>query len=249
MRGMTMQQTWDASLHPRIGTGQFTGKDHTSPEGGLTFADPALFDAIDETYPVPQADNLEAVSATVLAVAADVNTASSVAQALEVDERQGGYYLNAAGYLGLVEADHAPGAGATLWRLTSLGEHLTRLDDDERAARVAALAECTPAVAAYRDRGPGGAADAIAERAELSEDTIGRRAATAERWAKAIDAADYLTSEARTAGAARDRFAQAAAAAKQERLHAPSTPKAAVYCPDCFTAIPATGVCGSFLCA
>ena len=66
-----------------------------------------------------------------------------------------------------------------------------------------------------------------------------------------MDALDYAASEARITEAARGRFEVAAAAAKAERevILAARAPKAAVMCLDCFTAIPASGVCGSIICA
>lgn len=244
--------TWDETQHPRTHAGQFSDKTHTAPETGLHLrALPSLIDAIDESYPVPQANSLESVSATVSAVAADVNTPSSVAEALDMDDRQGSYYLNAAAYLGLVEADREFDTGASIWRLTALGEQMTHLSDHERAALIAELAESTPAVAGFRENGAEGAADAIAENSDLGPDTIARRAATASSWAATIDALDYAASEARITEAARGRFEHAAAAAKAERevILASRQPKAPEVCGDCFTEIPASGVCGSFACA
>lgn len=250
MDGMTTV-TWDETKHPREQGGRFDAKAQSAPEPALHLrALPSLTDAINETYPVPQANSLESVSAAVSAVAADVNTPSSVAQALDMDDRQGAYYLNAAGYLGLVESDRDYETGAALWRLTALGEEMTRLDDEQRAALIVELAESTPAVAGFRENGLSGAEDAIAERAELGEETIGRRAATASSWAAAIDAHDFAHSEAQITELARDRFATAAASAKTERaaLAAARVEKAPEYCPNCFTQLPASGVCGSFIC-
>jgi hypothetical protein len=242
---------WDEAKHPRESAGTFATKTNSAPETGLHLrALPSYTEAIDESYPVPQANRLEQVSAAVAAVANDVNTPGSVAQALDMDHRQGAYYLNAAGYLGLVESDPSYDGGSA-WRLTALGEEMQRLDDDERAQLVVELAEATPAVAGFRENGLEGASDAISERAELGEDTTARRAATASSWAAAIDAHDFARGEAQINEDARGRFAIAAAAAKAEReaLVAARTPKPVEYCGECFTALPVTGVCGSFACA
>lgn len=243
--------TWDETQHPRQQGGTFAEKAHTTPEAGLHLrALPSLIDAINESYPVPQADSLESVSATVSAVAADVNTRSAVAQALGMDDRQGSYYLNAAAYLGLVEADHGYETGTGIWRLTGLGEQMTHLPDNERAALIAELAESTPAVSGFRANGVEGAADAIAESSELSPDTIARRASSASRWAAAVDALDYAQSEARITEAARGRFEIAAAAARAEReTILAARVKTPAVCGECFTELPTSGVCGSFICA
>ena len=244
--------TWDEKQHPRESAGTFTEKSNSAPETGLHLrALPSLIDAIDESFPVPQANSLESVSATVSAVAADINTPASVSQALDLHERQGSYYLNAAGYLGLVEVDSDYETGAGIWRLTGLGEQMTHMADHERAALIAELAESTPAVAGFRENGLEGAADAIAENSDLGEETIARRVATASSWAATIDALDYATSEARITEAARGRFELAAAAAKAERaqLIAERQPKEPSLCMNCFVQLPASGVCGSFDCA
>lgn len=244
--------TWDETKHPREQAGTFAEKAHTAPETGLHLrALPSLTDAIDESFPIPQANSLESVSATVSAVAADVNTPSAVAQALDMDDRQGSYYLNAAGYLGLVEVDADYETGAGVWRLTGLGEQMTHMPANERAALIAELAESTPAVAGYRENGTAGAGDAIAENSELGDETIARRAATASSWAATIDALDYAANEARITEAARGRFELAAAAAKTERdvILAARAPKAAQICDSCFMEMPTSGACGSFVCA
>lgn len=244
--------TWDETKHPREQAGTFAEKANTAPETGLHLrALPALTDAIDESFPVPQANSLETVSATVSAVACDVNTPASVSSAIDMDIRQAGYYLNAAGYLGLVEVDADYETGAGVWRLTGLGQQMTHMPANERAALIAELAESTPAVAGFRENGMDGAADAIAENSDLGDETIARRAATASSWAQAVDALDYAASEARVTEAARGRFEIAAAAAKAERevILAARAPKAAVICPDCTMVMPSSGACGSFICA
>ncbi|WP_018185982.1 hypothetical protein [Microbacterium sp. 77mftsu3.1] len=239
---------FDEAQHPREAAGRFTDKAHTAPEAALLAPTGTLTEAINDAYPIPQANSLEKVSATVSAVAADVTTPRSVALALGVDDRQGAYYLGAAGYLGLVEHD-TDFEGAAAWRLTALGEHMTRLEDHERAALLAELAESTPAVAGYRENGEEGAADAISEVAELGDETIGRRAATAASWAKTIDAQSYVADESRVTAEARENFALAAAAARDERaVIAARAPKVAEVCQNCFTEIPASGTCGSFTC-
>lgn len=249
---MTATAIWDETNHPREKAGTFATKANTAPESGLHLrALPTLADAIDESFPIPQANSLISVSATVTAVAADVNTPASVAEAIDMDVRQASYYLAAAGYLGLVEVDADYETGAGVWRLTGLGEQMQHMPANERAALVAELAESTPAVAGYRENGLDGAADAIAESSELGDETIARRAATASSWAHAVDALDYAASEARITEAARGRFEVAAAAAKAERevLLAARAPKQVEVCPSCFMEMPSSGSCGSFICA
>ena len=244
--------TWDETKHPREQAGTFAEKTNTAPEAALHLrALPSLTDAINESYPIPQANSLVSVSATVSAVAADVNTPSSVAEAISMDPRQASYYLNAAGYLGLVEVDTEYDTGAGIWRLTGLGEQMTHMPANERAALIAELAESTPAVAGFRENGLDGATDAIAESSDLGDETIARRAATASSWAQTIDALDYAASEARVTEAARGRFELASAAAKAERevLIAARTPKAPEICGSCFMEMPTSGACGSFVCS
>lgn len=228
----------------RRGNGRFGEQLHSTPEAAIRSV-PSLVDAIDESYPVPQANNIESVGAAVSAVASDVNTPSSVAQALDMDDRQGAYYLNAAGYLGLVEQDADFGGGAAFWRLTALGDEYSQMDAGSRASLLMELAESTPAVAGFRDGGIEGASDAIAERSELGDDTIKRRASTAASWAASIDAHDFTTGAARIDEEARGRFATAALTAKSDRdaFLASRAPKEPEVCTECWLQIPASGVC------
>ncbi len=246
---------WDESKHPRAIGGTFREVPKGAPYRGSLHTSQSRFpgemtDSINEAYPVPQANNLEQVSVVVEAVGADVNTASSMALALGLDERQGNYYLSAAGYLGLVESESDSETGLATWSLTALGQEAIASDDDERAMLIAELAASTPAVAAFREGGMDAATNAIAEAASLSDETIARRAACASSWAQTIDAADYLGREANVISIARDRFPEAIAAARAERTEALTARKVAEpkFCDNCFTQLPVTGICTSLAC-
>lgn len=145
--------TFNEAAHPRGATGQFASK-QLAEAGDLGLDAPAgsVLEADwepDDAYPYPQANDLDKVSAVVDCVAAGADTSDGVASALDVDDRQGGYYLSAAGWLGLVEKHAGEYSDSDAYRLTDLGadfaeqgpqgrsatltDMVDRLDDPERA--------------------------------------------------------------------------------------------------------------------
>ena len=81
---------------------------------------------LNNKFPAPQANRLDKVAVVVDAIAAGCTTAESIAEALGVVDRQGGYYANAAGSLGLASQQNNE------WELTDAGEDLRSRDSYER---------------------------------------------------------------------------------------------------------------------
>jgi hypothetical protein len=122
-------------------------------------------------YPVPQADRPEVVAQVVDAIGAQGPfTSSEIATLLGVDDRQGDYYANAAGTLGLI----APVGGGTprMWDLTKGGDWYL---DQPPVGRVLDLAERMLAVPYVQDP------ESVYEE-NVGDNTATRRKKTAQTW-------------------------------------------------------------------
>lgn len=201
---------------------------------------------VDDSFPYPQANDLDKVACTVDAVNAGANTPEAIAEALGVHDREGAYYADAAGYLGLVEPVH--GEEVRTYNCTSLGQTMALADNEDRARLIADMLEHVPAVDLYADGGE----DAVIELYNLdglSETTATRRAATIRSWVNQISDPRHLAGSVRTchmqtinrAGPAA-RQAQAAAARRRAEQSAREAQPPAV-CPECFMQLPTSGHC------
>lgn len=158
----------------------------------------------DEEYtnwPIPQANDLDKVASVVDSISHEATTADSIGEAIEVGERQGSYYANAAGYLGLVEK-HKDDLGSTHYALTQAGQTFANSGPAERAAMLAEMVNRTPLARSYRQNpnlealqkdiaagnDNGGYSDTVAK----------RRTSTLTSWISAIENVDQFTNQIST---------------------------------------------------
>ena len=194
-----------------------------------------------ELAPLPQANNLGALAAVVDAVAAGCDTTAEIAEAIDMADRQGGYYPNGAATLGLIVK--AAGTHPARWRLTADGLTFVDLDAAGRAAMLARIIAEYGQVQTFREDG--------AEKLEgyyllegLAPATARRRVSTISTWSQwaaraAAGLADREVGEA--SAATRLRAPQVLAARKAaERRHA--LPQAAT-CTRCYVQLAANGTC------
>ena len=201
---------------------------------------------VNEDFPHPQADNLDKVSSTVDAVAAGANTAEGLSIALDVVGRQGYYYGDAAGYLGLVQVSES--GGLKEYELTERGEQFAQADADERAAILRETITGMPLMQTYLQDGDEGALDYIRDSQDVNDTTAQRRLSTLKGWSQTV--ADEHFSQAiesdRTSGAARlfdaSAHAQEQRRAREARVTVKEPLRGAV-CPRCFTVMSLTGAC------
>jgi hypothetical protein len=228
--------------HPRIADGTFAQKLQTSPEVALAFSDTAF--QVNDAFPIPQANDLEKIAALVDAVDAGANTGAAIAETFDLSDRQGPYYLDAAGYLGLV--DVVSGVDVRTFELTSLGQQMLASDELGRVEILKTLVASTPAVQIYADGGEEAMLDFLSE-AGLGDGTAARRGASATSWYQALTASqdfagaigDELVAARARSGMAAAHAREAAAARSMARAERPVK-----VCTNCFMQMPASGVCG-----
>lgn len=242
--------TFDTRLHPRTPAGVRSGGQFaTRPnaEADLQLAPTALDVRIDEGFPVPQANNLDAIASVPDAVAAGADTPKGIAAALGMSDREGDYYGNAAGYLGLVELEpHAP---VRTFRLTDAGRVLAETPDPAaRAQLMAAIVDEVPAVQDLRDGDEQGVIDRLAGDRDLSGTTITRRLDSFRSWdrqtASPIELADQV---ALVADGVRTNIGAAIQVSRSERDAAKAHRREAApaLCGSCFMQLPSSGLCDS----
>lgn len=156
------------------------------PNGGMltSFTRAPSTPAIEEpSADWPQANQLEKVAATTVAVQDGACTASTIAESLGVVERQGAYYAAAAEGLGLIE--RIPNTSPAEYQATEFGEDFIDSDTSERSAILASAVSAHPGVKAYRDSGEDESMLlSQAEQSGLSPETAGRRVSTIRTWSK-----------------------------------------------------------------
>lgn len=142
-------------------------------------------------FPVPQANNLSRIGEVALFVASGLKTAADIGAAFPQNDgkseenaaRDGLYYLDAAGYLGLVTRERD--GRSMSFELTDSGKRYIDLDSEGREAYLRALATATPLIQAYAyAKGRGLFELLVAE--GMSEQTARRRVSTAYAWDKAL---------------------------------------------------------------
>ncbi|MGW8431214.1 DUF7226 domain-containing protein [Curtobacterium citreum] len=200
---------------------------------------------VNDSFPFPQANDLEKIVTVVDAVAANADTSAAIADTIGVTaEREGTYYADAAGYLGLVETNTT--GGLRTYELTELGEHLQLADTAERADLIRQLVTRVPAVDEYAFRGEDGLAEFMEEETDLTGSTLERRAATITSWYKAAKSGEELTGKIGDQRAGADARVLAAAAratvARQEAAER-AQPKPAAVCMEHFVELPVSGIC------
>ena len=238
--------TKDANGRPVSGGQFYFGRDGGTAAPEVTLASFRTQATINEAFPFPQANDLEKVLTVVDAVAAHADTSAAIADTIGVSaEREGTYYADAAGYLGLVETETTN--GLRTYQLTELGEHLYVAEPHERAELLRQIVARVPAVDEYSIRGDDGLAEYMGEETQLTGTTLDRRAATITSWHRAVISGDALADKLDTERAGADTRVLAAAlmAAETRREHAARNRVAptADVCTGCFMELPVSGHC------
>lgn len=203
------------------------------------------------SWPIPQANDLDKVATVIDSISNDATTADSIGEAIDVGSRQGSYYANAAGYLGLVEK-HKDDIGSTHYALTQAGQAFANSEAGERAAMLSEMVNRTPLGRSYRNNpAPEELEKEIASGGEAggySETVAKRRLSTLNTWIATVDNRESLTANitaqqkntiARSVSASIKQ--QAEQAEKRRAFVAERTVGAT--CPTCFMIKPISGVC------
>lgn len=208
-------------------------------------------DASYDSWPLPQADNLDKVSTVVDAISGGATTPESIGESIDAVDRQGSYYANAAGYLGLVEKSKDD-VGMTQFSLTMAGQTFQNLPTEDRAMMLKQLVEQTPLMQSFRSSGN--------SREEL-EKTIGqsggheasvskRRAASIMAWNDSLANVESLSASmdtgrqqtiSRSIEASQKQAVERAN--KQQALFASVVKQHGAICSQCFMAKSLNGTC------
>lgn len=145
-------------------------------------------------FPVPQANSLLRVGEVALYVKAGLTTAETVGEAFPHNRskspknahRDGRYYLDAAGYLGLVRK--ARKGRSMDFELTEAGERFVGLDENGRRAYLSSLAASSPLMQAFAYAKGSGVFDRLTADG-MGAETARRRISTAYSWASALGTA------------------------------------------------------------
>lgn len=208
-------------------------------------------DASYDSWPLPQADNLDKVSTVVDAISGGATTPESIGESIDAVDRQGSYYANAAGYIGLVEKSKDD-VGMTQFSLTMAGQTFQNLPTEERAVMLKQLVEQTPLMQSFRSSGN--------DREEL-EKTIsqsgGHEASVSKRRAASIMAWNDSLANVESLSASMDTGRQQTIsrsieasqtqaverANKQQALFASVVKQHGAICSQCFMAKSLNGTC------
>jgi hypothetical protein len=230
--------------HPRASAGTFADKLQSRPEIllGSALLPPSDYE-VDTSFPIPQANDLEKIAAIVDVVDAGANTGDAVAETFGLSGRQGQYYMDAAGYLGFVDA--VPSEAGKTYELTSLGAQMLASDNADRVAILRHVVAAVPAIQTYMAEGEDAMLNELSD-AGLGDGTAERRGACATSWFQALthdETFDDLVGE--ELNGARERAGAAAAHAYEARTLRISAlaPRRAAVCTSCFMELPASGVC------
>lgn len=185
-------------------------------------------------FPAPQADRLDKVAVAVDAVQAGADTPEAIAEALDIDPRQGGYYGDAAGYLGLLSQESE---NPKRYALTAAGEQYYDASPEDREAILVGLVAETDLVQEYEDRGLAGVEEVLGDR-NYAESTASRRAKTAESWSEQVASSGLCTPEA--IDAARERARKFVAERPAVQVTAPVKREV---CTECWTEKSVSGAC------
>lgn len=222
--------------------GQFSPNSHDEAGNFPVFIDPALIEtnAAYDSYPVPQADSLAKLSVAIDAIDSGIGHPETTSEAMGMVPRQGAYYLNAAGYLGIAEQD-ADGE----YHLTELGEEIAQHQGEDRISALSQVVSYAPLVRAVSQDDDVAMADALGD---LGDGTSERRIATARVWANASAESDRLTIEYAESYAKQSPGFEEAAKRSREIIRRSREQKretAPSFCPECFMQLPVTGVCSN----
>lgn len=201
---------------------------------------------VNEDFPHPQANRLDKVSTTVDAIYNGATTPASLSHALDVVDRQGSYYGDAAGYLGLVE-ERKDGEFKEYY-LTSKGELFVEQDAAGREQILRETIDNMPLMQIYREEGDEAAMGFIQDTQDLGDTTASRRLTTLKTWDDTLASSISESIEADRADG-ESRFVEAsqyAAEQKQKRLETQKKTEArGTICPTCFMEMSLSGECSN----
>lgn len=237
---------------PRTRTQQFASKGQSAPlpEQTLTPFYLGLEPSdhrVNDGFPIPQANSLVKLSSVVDHLRDGNDTGVAMARALDVSERQGYYYADAAGYLGLVDVTQAD--EIRTYVLTPLGVELLNMNGTERRTLLRHLVAGMPSVKVLKDQGEDSMLEALANEG-LGEGTVDRRGATITSWVDALEQEPDLNAsidmELTNSGVRSRDSAQLAVLERQDAIvaRAASLPRPEEFCTDCFMAKSTSGLCG-----
>lgn len=199
----------------------------------------------DTDYPYPQANNLEHVISVVDIVDAGANTSDSIAVALDMGDRQGGYYTNAAAWLGLVEVDKSTEPYS--WHLTGLGQEMRDCDPESRARLMGEMVSRIDDANLLAAEGEDALTRALSGD-DLADDTVARRVASMRSWVASTSDSSTLGSAISDAEAGWSTRIAAASNTAREQYEAARRAREAAepveeFCGSCFMTLPKTGIC------
>lgn len=250
---MSMSSTaYDETQHPRDPRGQFATKPASEADVQLTVVPgtrhPALDDyEVDDSFPYPQANDLDKVVAVTDLVRGGADTPDAIAHGLDVSGRQGSYYANAAGYLGLVESDRT--TGMTTYNLTELGNAFADSDAADRADMMRHMISGMEDVQIVTTDGKAELSRQI-QMEDLDPVTADRRASTIAAWADQTGSTQRLELAIVTTtddcGSRVSEAAQRARAQREEHQRLRSVPERPVaVCGTCHMQLLPSGECGT----
>lgn len=240
------------TLEPTDNGGQFGSRKRAEAATVLEKSDP-IRDVLvgwepDTDYPLPQANDLEKVMVVVDAVSAGADTNESCGDVLGVGDRNGHYYMNAAGYLGLV-SKNVDEFGVDTYELTDLGRFMSEQSTADRCRLIGTMVNKMDDVQYIRERGDDALIAEYELMEELSESTAKRRVACMRSWSEqAMDAAVIEFAYGNQTSDLAARCAAGSQKAREQRaearrIAAAAQPKVGATCPSCFMTMPLTGIC------
>lgn len=199
---------------------------------------------VNESFPHPQANRLDKVSTTVDAIEAGANTAQSIAQSLDIVDRQGYYYGDAAGYLGFV--DSQSNGDLKEYYLTEKGQAFVGANPEQRKQILSETINNMPLMQVYREDGEEGALDFVRDSQDVNDVTAQRRVATLKTWDSELKSQGFSDSIAQDQSEGKTRFVDASAYAKEQRAKKVQKPTEhrGELCQECFVEKSVTGKCG-----
>lgn len=226
----------------------------TIPQRNISIVGDNPYDVDYDSWPVPQADDLDKVSATVDAINAGANTSGSIGESIGNVHRGGSYYANAAGYIGLI-AKSPDEYGVSRFHLTEHGEKFVALDSRGRAEMMSQMVRETPIMQDYIDNPNKEEAEKMLAEADLGEVSAKRRAGSLRSWYSTLQNSNTLAqSISRESQATKMRVSSALINQQredQERYERKKTeqeatePRRGEICSECFMEKSASGVCSN----
>lgn len=199
---------------------------------------------------VPQADNVDKISSLVESVNSGATTSSSIAETLNMADRGGNYYANAAEYIGLVHKNESTYEGGSHdYSLTENGEAILNSGPEERATHMRRMINATPYMKVYHEnnRDKQAVVNSMMEYG-LDEKTAERRASSVVTWDATVNSESFSNDLDASHKVASERSLVAAENLQKKRKllkqksneQDDSTRKT---CMTCFRLKPLSGVC------